>query len=127
MATAWTVAGMRSESAEQKARTQKTPDGLPVMSFSTLMQHLAPQKRHIIEPKVPMKEPCTFTKLGDSAPIQIQAFELLGVKVRSHLQTPVRNAVGGLQAGLSPAQLLKTDYSLECSFRAAGAGMNPAR
>ena len=72
----------RSESAEQKARTQKTPDGLPVMSFPTLMQHLALLKRHVVEPNVPMKEPCTFTQLGERTPIQIKAFELLGVKVR---------------------------------------------
>ena len=69
----------RSKSAERKARTKRTADGLPVHSFRTLLADLATLT----------KNRCTQAALGSDhqiillaqpTPVQARAFELLGVR-----------------------------------------------
>src|SRR5450759_2112952 len=69
----------RGDSAEQKARTQKTADGALCHSFHSLLTHLATLTRNTI--RLPAQGGVTFEQLTLPTPLQRQAFELLGVTV----------------------------------------------
>jgi len=70
----------RSPSAEEKARSKKTQDGMPVHSFQTLLKGLSTITRNTLQFEVPGAEPiCSVT-----APTRWQAevLELLGVSLK---------------------------------------------
>jgi hypothetical protein len=64
----------RSESAQRKAASKQTQDGLPVHSFRTLLQDLATLTRN----EVSMGGQ-TFQMLASPTPVQERAFQLLQV------------------------------------------------
>ena len=67
----------RSVSAERKAATKTTEDGLPAHSFRSLLEHLATLTRN--ELRFPAVEGTpTITQLALPTPVQRRAFELLG-------------------------------------------------
>lgn len=68
-----------SPKAEQKARTRRTEEGLPVHSFQTLLADLATIAKNRIQPKLPGAEP--FDQITRPTPLQRQALNLLGVKL----------------------------------------------
>lgn len=68
-----------SPKAEQKARTKRTEEGLPVHSFQTLLADLATITKNRIQPKLLGAEP--FDQITRPTPLQRQAFNLLGVKL----------------------------------------------
>lgn len=70
----------RSVSAEAKAHTQRTPAGLTVHSFATLLAHLATLSRHRVRVKI--EGEATFVQYTQPTPLQKQAFDLLGVPFR---------------------------------------------
>jgi transposase len=70
----------RSESADQKARRKRTPDGYPVHSFQTLLRDLATLAKNRVQPKDSTLQP--FEMLTTATPLQQQAFDLLGVSPR---------------------------------------------
>jgi transposase len=65
-----------SPSVQAKKRSKKTPDGLPVHSFGTLLAALATQAR--ITYRVGAAE-ATFTKLSLPTPLHQRVFDLLGM------------------------------------------------
>src|SRR5665811_2173230 len=69
----------RGDSAEQKARTQKTADGALCHSFHSLLTHLSTLTRNTI--RLPAQGGVTFEQLTLPTPLQRRAFELLGVTV----------------------------------------------
>lgn len=69
----------RGDSAEQKARTQKTAEGALCHSFRSLLTHLATLTRNTI--RLPAQGDVTFEQLAQPTPLQRQAFELLGVTI----------------------------------------------
>ena len=71
-------AATSSSSAKSKKALCRTPEGLPVHSFDTLLANLATQCRNLCRIK---SGPCasTFYKLTEPTPLQSKAFELLGV------------------------------------------------
>src|SRR5450759_920225 len=69
----------RGDSAEQKARTQKTAEGALCHSFHSLIAHLATLTRNTI--RLPAQGDLTFEQLTQPTALQRRAFELLGVAV----------------------------------------------
>src|SRR5450830_1340371 len=69
----------RGDSAEQKARTQKTAKGALCHSFHSLLAHLATLTRNTI--RLPAQGDLTFEQLTQPTALQRRAFELLGVAV----------------------------------------------
>jgi hypothetical protein len=68
-----------SPSAKAKARTKRTPDGLPVHSFQTLIQELATVAKSHIQPRLPSLP--SFHKITGLTPLHQKAFSLLGLKI----------------------------------------------
>lgn len=66
----------RSKSADRKAATHTTTDGLPAHSFRDLLSDLATLTRNTIG----LPDGHTFTQLTQATPIQARAFQLLGLK-----------------------------------------------
>jgi hypothetical protein len=67
----------RSAGAVRKERAHRTPDGLPVGSFATLLRHLATLTDNRIVP-AGLDERAAFNQLSVPTPLQDRAFELLG-------------------------------------------------
>jgi len=68
-----------SPSAQEKARTLRTPDDFPVHSFQTLIADLATIAKNRIRPKLPGAD--RFDQITRPTPLQRKAFDLLGVKL----------------------------------------------
>ena len=68
----------RSGEALAKARDHRTPDGLRVGSFGTLMTELATLTRNRVVP-AGTDERAAFELLSEPTPLQARAFELIGV------------------------------------------------
>ena len=66
----------RSARADAKAATHTTPDGHPVRSFRSLLDHLAALTRSTIQIGT-----VTFDKLGDPTPTQRRAFDVIGTPI----------------------------------------------
>lgn len=69
----------RSPSAQLKASTRCTADGLPIQSFATLLKNLATLNKNRIHLKKSVAP--AFYKLTSPTPLQQRAFSLLGVIV----------------------------------------------
>ena len=67
-----------SLSAQKKKRLRRTPDGLPVHSFQTLLQVLGTRCRNLCQICSDPKG-TTFHQLTDPTPLQARAFQLLGL------------------------------------------------
>ena len=67
----------RSAASRAKERGQRTPDGLPVGSFRTLLAHLATLTDNRIVP-AGLDDRASFHQLSVPTPLQDRAFELLG-------------------------------------------------
>jgi hypothetical protein len=72
----------RSAGAVRKERDHRTPEGLPVGSFATLMDHLATLTDNRIVP-AGLDERVAFNKLSTPTALQDRAFELLGFSAGS--------------------------------------------
>ena len=70
----------RSARTLAKIQTKRTPEGLPVHSFRTLLQDLATLTQNRIVPKISGVQP--FEMLATATAVQQRAFELLGVSPR---------------------------------------------
>ena len=68
----------RSKAARAKAGTKRTPDGLPVHSFQSLLGDLATLTRNRVRPAVPGA--MTADILARPTPLQHKALRLLGVR-----------------------------------------------
>ena len=68
----------RSKAARAKAGRKRTPDGLPVHSFQSLLRDLATLTRNRVRPAVPGA--MTADILARPTPLQDQAFRLLGLR-----------------------------------------------
>ena len=68
----------RSSSAIAKERDKRTPDGLRVGSFTTLLADLATLTRNRVVP-TGLGEEAAFDLLSEPTPLQARAFELIGV------------------------------------------------
>ncbi len=68
----------RSAGAHQKEQTKRTPDGLPVQSFRTLLAHLATLVRNRVVPRG-ADERAAFDLVTQPTPLQQRAFDLLGL------------------------------------------------
>ena len=68
----------RSKAARAKAAGKRTPDGLPVHSFQTLLADLATLTRNRVRPAVPGT--MTADLLARPTPLQAKAFRLLRVR-----------------------------------------------
>ena len=68
-----------SQAARKKAQSKRTPDGLPVHSFRTLLEDLATIVRNQVVPKLPGARP--FTIVTRPTPLQQQALDRLGVRL----------------------------------------------
>jgi len=68
----------RSASALAKERDHRTPDGLRVGSFATLLAELATLTRNRVVP-AGADERAAFDLLSEPTPLQARAFELIGV------------------------------------------------
>jgi hypothetical protein len=71
---------VRSASAEHKAASRKTKDGLPVHSFPSLLKQLATLCKNQVSTQLP--QPVSFEQYTAATPLQRRAFELLDVKIR---------------------------------------------
>jgi len=69
-----------SDSAQAKASTKKTPDGLPVHSFRTLLSDLATVTKNQVENEA---RGMSFTSVTRPTPLQHKAFDLLGINPRT--------------------------------------------
>ena len=69
-----------SDSAQAKASTKKTPDGLPVHSFRTLLSDLATVTKNQVENEA---HGISFTRITRPTPLQHKAFDLLGINPRT--------------------------------------------
>jgi len=69
----------RSPSAQLKASTRCTADGLPIQSFATLLKNLATLNKNRIQLKNSIAP--AFYKLTSPTPLQQKAFSLLGVTI----------------------------------------------
>jgi hypothetical protein len=67
----------RSPSAEAKASSRRTPDGLPVHSFQTLITDLATLTRNRVRHGDSASD--SFNLLASPTPTQRRALELLGI------------------------------------------------
>jgi len=72
----------RSPSAIAKERDHRTPDGLRVGSFATLMAELATLTRNRVVP-TGLGEEAAFDVLSEPTPLQARAFALIGVSPAS--------------------------------------------
>ena len=72
----------RSPSAIAKERDHRTPDGLRVGSFATLMAELTTLTRNRVVP-AGVDERAAFELLSEPTPLQARAFELIGVSPAS--------------------------------------------
>lgn len=70
----------RSASAEQKAHSRRTADGLIVHSFNGLLRQLATLCRNTVVAELPVE--VTFTQYSQPTELQRRAFELLDVSHR---------------------------------------------
>ena len=70
----------RSQSAQDKARRKRNPEGLPVQSFRSLLDELATLTKNLIAPIG--AGDARFWQLSQPTPLQERAFQLLGVKLR---------------------------------------------
>jgi hypothetical protein len=68
----------RSPGAVRKDRDHRTPDGLTVHSFGTLLAELATLTRNRVVP-AGADEEAAFDVLAEATPLQARAFELIGV------------------------------------------------
>ena len=66
-----------SLAAEHKADTKRTPEGLPVQSLRTLLEHLGSLTLNQV--RLHRDDPHEFPLLSQPTPLQAQAFALLGV------------------------------------------------
>ena len=66
-----------SRAAEAKADTKRTPDGLPVQSLRTLLEHLGSLTLNQVT--LPQDDQHEFQLLARPTPLQAKAFALLGV------------------------------------------------
>ncbi len=75
------AAARPSASAQKKKRTRKTPDGLPVQSWDTLLAHLATRTRNDCRFRSPDdgKLSPTVEQVTEPTPLQARAMELLEV------------------------------------------------
>jgi Transposase DDE domain len=73
----------RSAGADRKAATKTTTEGLPALSFTGLLDHLATLTRNTI--RVTSAHETTFELLALPTPTQRRAFELLGTPIPHHL------------------------------------------
>lgn len=69
----------RSPSAQLKANTRCTADGLPIQSFATLLENLATLNKNRLQLKISVAP--AFYKLTSPTPLQQKTFALLGVTV----------------------------------------------
>jgi len=69
----------RSESADRKASSLETEDGLPVHSFPDLLSYLATLCKNEVSAQLP--EPVHFEQYTVATPLQRRAFELLEVPI----------------------------------------------
>ncbi len=69
-----------SDSAQQKAATKKTPDGLPVHSFTTLLFDLATVTKNHVENEA---RGLSFVSITRPTPVQQKAFNLLNINPRT--------------------------------------------
>ena len=69
-----------SESAQRKAQSKRTANGLPIHSFQTLLADLATIARNRVVPRLPGAEP--FTVVTRPTALQSEAFRLLGVRLK---------------------------------------------
>jgi transposase len=70
----------RSQSAEDKARRKRNPEGLPVSSFRSLLDELATLSKNLIAPIG--ADDARFWQLSQPTPLQDRALQLLGIKLR---------------------------------------------
>ena len=68
----------RSDSAEQKAVSKRTEEGLCVHSFHSLLAELATLCRVTLRPKIDKAQ--SFCKLSKQTPLQEKVFQLLGLQ-----------------------------------------------
>ena len=68
-----------SASAQRKARSKRTANGLPAHSFRTLLADLATVARNRVVPRLDGAQP--FTVVTRPTPLQSEAFRLLGVRL----------------------------------------------
>ena len=68
-----------STKAQQKARTKRTEDRLPVHSFRTLLDDLATLTKNRVLPRLPGAQP--FDLITRPTPLQRRAFQLLGLRL----------------------------------------------
>jgi transposase len=68
----------KSESAYRKATTKRSPDDLPIHSFSSLLEDLATITQNTIQPQAGL--PC-FEKMTRPTPFQQRVFQLLQVSL----------------------------------------------
>ena len=74
----------RSKAARAKAGRKRTPDGLPVHSFRSLLGDLATLTRNRVRPAVPGA--MTADVLARPTPLQTKAFRLLGIRSMTRTQ-----------------------------------------
>ena len=72
------AAAKPSASAQEKKQRLRTPDGLPVHSFETLLAELGTRSRNYCRVKADPQSPA-FTQITEPNPLQQRAFELLGL------------------------------------------------
>ncbi len=77
-----------SESARDKAASKRTPDGLPVHSFRTLMEDLSTMVLNQL--RLPGQESSLISIVTSPTPVQARALALLGVKPNH--KVPIRMA-----------------------------------
>ena len=70
-----------SPATQQKTRTGRTAEGLPVQSFRSLLDHLATLTKNIVRPKVPNATEMV-SMLAEPTPLQAKAFSLLGIRLK---------------------------------------------
>ncbi|MEE8277619.1 MAG: IS1634 family transposase [Thermoanaerobaculia bacterium] len=70
---------IRSEAAEQKIRRKRTPDGLPVHSFRSLLQDLATLTKNTVRVG---ETPVRFEQYARPTQLQARAFQLLDLSYR---------------------------------------------
>ena len=70
----------RSKAADRKAVTQHTDDGLPVHSFRSLLGDLATITRNTMA--IVGQPDATFVLYPQLTPVQVRAFQLLGLAVK---------------------------------------------
>jgi hypothetical protein len=69
-----------SVTAQKKKQTMRTPEGLPVHSFLTILRELGTRSKNTCRLGAG-KTMIEFEKLTEPSPLQIQAFRLLGLKL----------------------------------------------